>query len=1223
MARFSFTRLFSLEMASAIGSKRRNIKPGRVSSGLSIKIPQEYDAVALRWRLAPYLGIPKEPFKVWRRLSDNEKLYKALGITKRTISNNNISLNGESFYDIIFVANNAFSNDATVFAIDQNGEPIPGESVKIPPGANSSIRFKAPNIGSIGVTNACELSFWRGVSMQAMINANDWQLIEIVGLPYARDEVPSNIYDSTIEQGRVGQLTDGRDACDIRVEVARLFYQDPDTNAFGVNVPAIKAPTGSEILNEITDGGDNLLSLLTEMFENTNQGSFNPKNRQSEYSKSLKRRGIHQPSSSVSSEDSEFKIPVAATTLLSASMDIWACLGLGFGTTDIIDSNDFLHTKYTEPRRSFRSPYDYMVSSQFILPGNIRREYAALSRYNIVPDALQTPLFVNNYSKNRPLSRDAAFSEDLNLRWLRIPTKYLPVSYIFARSDDGSSAKILSEKRPFTSSGYYGFIPAKNPNQDVIHEISANYIDRLNKNPFIGSRTVKYLKIATDIFGRWSNWVEANYNLPSTGPHMPAILNTEFKLDLASAVGKSAPASLEIEVAWDWEDRSPSTIEIVGKFFNPSSSPGAIAPPGLQKINGLGFGTSVKLTFNNSGINQIPTTITGVTVKKKAPEASDGQTRKYLVSVKGMRVDFTTVDRVAYAVFARASEKVNAALLSNYSPPKTTKVNNPFPAAIPSVLPDIYWTSLPDATGYARYELNFPNVPGAQGYVIYEATELGLRDALGLPELLTTDIIARANDLLGNANNPRAKDAFIRKNRDILPAPRTTVNLPAVASGFYIYCITSITSEQIESEMSGWLIVAVSQRMIPAPPILEVNPVAGGLQVEIEPYGNLVSRSIELYRTRSELLVTNINIMGNPVAYDSDPRWEKLDAGRNPMTSSDDVPNYYRLLDNAEPSWLPYYYRAAAFGEHDPVNGLIKGRSKSSNLVKVSLLPPDPPDLINLTVAKTGSHLRLRFESRAERWISPLGVHKLRVLTVDRTATEFNEVQILETTLALIEMKTSSGITLLEFYRTSIDNERRWTYEGYIPSTTHEIILRLIDPKGRISELRTTYIAPPVRPKVDIVSLIAKQNSKRLLVQFKSGTPITKPLRGVYLMEIFFVQSRTTKLLIKKEVHLIPEKRMGLTPDLGVNITPLIDSGLNLGARISVSDRINPLTPRPIKMTIYRSVSRDGKGRYTYLITIPAKSVPSTLGLIKKRVIVRISGPKRKVVKKEKNITEG
>jgi hypothetical protein len=245
------------------------------------------------------------------------------------------------------------------------------------------------------------------------------------------------------------------------------------------------------------------------------------------------------------------------------------------------------------------------------------------------------------------------------------------------------------------------------------------------------------------------------------------------------------------------------------------------------------------------------------------------------------------------------------------------------------------------------------------------------------------------------------------------------------------------------------------------------------------------------------------------------------------------------------------------------------------------------------------------------------------VLTVDRTATEFSEVQILETTLALIEMKTSSGITPLEFHRTSIDSYRRWTYEGYIPSTSHEIIVRLIDPKGRVSELRTTYISPPFRPKMDIVSLIAKQNSKRLLLQFKSGTSIIKPLRGVYLLEIFFAQSRTTKLLIKKEFHLIPEKRMDLTLDLGDIITPRLDSGLNLGSRISVADRINPPTLRPIKTTIFRSVSRDVKGKYTYVATISAKSIPSTLGLTKRRVIVRISGPKRKLVKKEKNITKG
>ncbi len=1224
MARYAFPRLFELEMASAIGTRKaqsRTHTHGQLwkkmthKFGSFIKFPEEWIAVALRWRLDPFLGIPQQPFNVYRRIADGSKYYEKMGINKTHVHNNSLSLRNDTFYDVIFKANNIFGSNATITALDDLRKPILGESVTVLPGRNAIVRFRAPNIAFIKVDASIEVSNFNGITMDKMVNLDDWKLVEKVGLPYKKGQVDNPIYNTEMMQGRINNLLEGDNACKFRVDLAKIFFQPPPTSSIGINIPLINAPKGEEVYLEITQGQDSLLNLLTRMFKDTSQGSFFK--RQVQYKTKLKGSGIHQPSSSVSTDDTQFEIPLAGTTLLSAAMDMWASLGLGFGTTDIVDHNEFVHNKFLEPNRVFRTPYDYMVSSKFTLPGNLKREIAALSRYSPLQDVLQTPLKVNDFSGNRPQNRDGKFSEDLELKWVRVPEKLLPSSYIFAKSDNGINAKIMSEKRPFTSNSYFGFIPAINPEQDATHQLIASYIDQLNVVPFSGSNTLTYFKAATDVFGRWSDWVNKSHLLHSKSPHMPALLNVDFKLDESMAVGKVISGNLEIQVAWDWEDRSPKFFEIVGKFINPKLNPGDIAPAGFQKSAGAGFSSVIKITFNSTNLNHHPSASSEATVKKLPHIPEDGQNRKYLITIKNIKVDFGLMHRHGFAAYARASERVNPILFSDYSPYKKGEVNNPLPAdPIAIVGPDINWTALPDATGFARYHLQFSSVPDTIGYVLYEATELALRDAIGLPDLESNNIIDRASALLANELNVKTKDAFIRKNRDLLEHPKATVNLPAVASGLYVYCISSMTSEQVESAKSNWLLVAVPHRTAPAPPILSAKNITGGVELSIEPYGATPSRTIELYRTRSELLVTDINVMGKPVAYDSDPRWQKLDNNGVSIVNPVDYASVYKLVDTPKPSWLPYYYRSTAFGEHDVSNGVIKGRSKSSNLIQITSIPPNPPDLEALSVSKSSTNLKVSFKSNAERWDSPLGAHIVKLLTVDRSAAKFEEFPHIEMKLPNIVEQVISG----EFRRVSLDNAGRWLYESFIPMTDNEVIIRIIDPKFRISELRTKYVNPPRPSKLDIISLIAKRNAKRLRVTFKSSVPVFKPRRGMYLLEIFKVSGRKSTLLLKINIHEIKFKRQGSRFRADLIITP----SNRVGLTTIDSGRTRPRLNLVSKMTIFRSSNSDAKGRYSYTATISSKSNSLlTNPFIKSKIVVKISVTSRKSVQKEVLITNG
>src|SRR5207302_3360373 len=60
---------------------------------------------------------------------------------------------------------------------------------------------------------------------------------------------------------------------------------------------------------------------------------------------------------------------------------------------------------------------------------------------------------------------------------------------------------------------------------------------------------------ATDLFGRWSAWSSTTHTSVSDVPGKPQILKESF--NLSPAGNRVIPASLEVDIAWDWEDRSP------------------------------------------------------------------------------------------------------------------------------------------------------------------------------------------------------------------------------------------------------------------------------------------------------------------------------------------------------------------------------------------------------------------------------------------------------------------------------------------------------------------------------------------------------------------------------------------------------------------------------------------------------------------------------------------
>jgi hypothetical protein len=510
---------------------------------------------------------------------------------------------------------------------------------------------------------------------------------------------------------------------------------------------------------------------------------------------------------------------------------------------------------------------------------------------------------------------------------------------------------------------------------------------------------------------------------------------------------------------------------------------------------------------------------------------------------------------LAYALYARGREQVNPAVFSDFAPPGSARVNDPLPAEVPFIPPVILWTALPDATGMARARLTFPAVSHATGYVVYEASETALRELAGLGAP-NGDLITRATEVRSIAGTPAAVDAFTRVSREVFPGPAAEVRIPGTVDGLYLYTVASVTSEQVESARSEPLFVAVSRRLTPGTPRLRARAEADGVHIRVEGVPGAPTAGVALFRTQSEVLKVEPDLMGPPVVDEDDPTWAVAD-------------NVFTLVDPVTPSWRPYYYRAAAFGPNDPTNGRLPGRSASSGAIEVFIPPPDPPDLqpIEQQMTVDGTLVRIHVRSLAETRVTPLGVHRIEFLTVNRstptpTPTEHARANLnVIPAIPAVPVEAAGTIT-----RGPKDTTGRWLYESYVPVGDDEVIVRMIDPLGRVTEQRAALTTtPPPPPGPDLTGFDGRAILCLLTVRALSSAPVNIPIFGTYEIALFNITGGTNTLMATAKLHTI-----GTTRTFG---------------------------------SFWRSSVPDADGRFTYTITVSI--TPGSVN----RVRVRLTDP--------------
>ncbi|HEX2516214.1 MAG TPA: hypothetical protein VH257_16010, partial [Chloroflexota bacterium] len=601
----------------------------------------------------------------------------------------------------------------------------------------------------------------------------------------------------------------GFQAATIRLNAAKGIYSGPQGSviggpAGGMSAPAWTEPSTSLILSVLTTGTSNLLEEIRQMLADTAASGQS----QAPYRRSRQVPTFQQPGGppGPNQDPARLDLGVAGLALVAAATDTWTAVALGFGTT-AFPNEVFIPVppKLAPNGAPFGAPAGLaavtggpapqpvpLVDMEYMVAVNVRRSNGQVMELAAVASTVRTPVLgpalgqlqASTLRRHRPLNRDQPRTEDVEVRWPRLAGSLRPHQYALGfQPGNTTSVVVLNESRP--GGGFIPYVPARRPDGDVDNEQVVAFVDNARPVPLTGSRTDTYVCAALDVFGRWSPWVAAPHLMqPDPPPLPPQIMRATFTTQNKKNVpGRIVFATLEIELAWDWEDRSPAQWELVGQFFNPATAPPAEAPAKFGAPDSSLNTDPIKVTlFSPDSVSTSRATIVPLPDK-----STDGEVRRYKLTRTFVELDFGPSPDLAFAVYVRSNHKVEPGRFSPYSAPAVARVKDPLPADPPTVQPEIKWTALPDATGTARALLTFPQVDRAIGYAVYEASEAALRVAAGEPPIPKSGpgstIGARAIALKGLATSTAAADAFARINPQLLPSPRVEVKLSGAVDG--------------------------------------------------------------------------------------------------------------------------------------------------------------------------------------------------------------------------------------------------------------------------------------------------------------------------------------------------------------------------------------------------------------------------------------------------------
>ena len=910
--------------------------------------------VAIRWFTVPSLGFPRAPFEVWRRPRDYKPKTKLFGQPLNINGGQKMYWGFGEMYEVSFQATPAAGQTLVVDALDSRGNSIPEQRITFT--ASRLGLFRSPGMVGLKVQGNGTITNVLGFAQDELANLRGWRRIEIVGLPYKKNEAVLPEY-APDPQGLEPAAMDGFTAALRRLSISQLLSLPiPPTGMASLPAPPWNPPDPALYLKVLrkTSPFPGPFRMIRRCLANT--VDTNPARLQADFLVTQAIPGIQQSgvNGAPAGDPADASVPVVGVTMLALSTDNDASVSLGYGTVDYpFGLRPIPAGHYQLPPGLSLSNIDYMVTAKFATPFSRKIELAALMRPLGVPQTAQN-LSSAVFNQNRVGGLDEDSSEAVQLSWDFPPHAQ---GYGVLVKHGSAAPGYLNAARAFHAGGYDPYV-AQQPasvNGDVPAGIKATFMDSVAPVPSAGSILSRYLLIVRDLFGRWSGWAQTTHTAVAPPVAEPGLTSAALKFgDPVVGVGPhAAKASCVIEFSWDWSDRTPDRVEFYGRFFpyDALTNPVSGFTGGFQLSTSASPGPAIVVKFPGGN----PAIISGHpgVVEQLDPSSTDN-VRKYRLRIDDITCDFTSVPQVALSVTARGAEVVRPTVLSVVVGPRVARANNPLPTSPPALPIDLKWTALPDAANKARGTLTWPSIAGAEGYIVWEATEEALRFAVdpALPQhdpaepllaragalrsLVTADAVAQASSLR----------AFTRMNDRPLTVTNLELTLPGAADTLFAYRVSTITKTGMESDRSDTVaLFAVPRRNQPGQPRLLLRVVKlpiSGIEVIVIPGPGKPAAGYRVHRVRNAALGGDIGLMGPPKILPNDPNWYDTD-----VISLDGTVDHARaILDLVPPSWHAYQYRVVAIGQEDLVNGEYAGESLPSALQSL-LLPPSGPPLLD------------------------------------------------------------------------------------------------------------------------------------------------------------------------------------------------------------------------------------------------------------------------------------
>lgn len=1143
------------ETAAGAGALRAAAK--RETQGIDLKdFGNHVFSVFLRWQLNPSVGLPTEPFKVWRRIAF-PLLPEPVAAPAQRLELPPLGTVYQFFEPMMSISVTVKSSGP---ALAVNIVPLANgvgfenmlgfESLTVGANSERTYQFYAPHITAVLISGAGNQEVV--ITGEPVSRANDiqgWELVETVGLPVDPDrfaDLDGQAHGK--EQGLTGAELSARDAAKQRFSRAVNPFGWYPNFPTGDKAPQWEAPDPDGMID---DADKTLLQMLHKALQS-------PPNQQVNV---VDTHVISPPENlsgeAMPAEKGEANVSPIKLLQMAVGTDPMQSVLMGFGTGfPYVNLDPIVFGKTSFLGSSDMADYDYMITGMWSKGLNGKGEPRELAAIIPRPRRVMRPLTaadlrVHFLSHQRPAAPDGAWIATSRASWERLPLDNLNAvsSFAFGRATSGSTdpATPLMERRP-SGKGHMPIGNNENRKDPEYPRQSASDTGFAIPNA-AGAVSAEYGIATQNIFGIWSPWATRAFATTQPPPDPVNIVSAKLRpIDTGS--GTLCPADLVVEFVVDWRVRSVARIDFRGRLFAATTRhtepPGGLPGSGMQKSIG-GAVQNVFIDFSGDtaaltdpgvpGLNGVASVINldaqGSTEVAAPGFATQGHSRRYRVTIPGFSLDYASTPHVGLALQARLREAVAPGRAGGYGPrSKLTYASDP--RSRPTQVTDIVrLASLPDAKGECHAIVEWQTVPGADGYILYQSTETRMLASRSLAEALPgvplSDRLATLKNEFASAPNRRD---FNRVNKKLLTGTNLDVALPRGSQAIHLFVVIPISAGGVEGpwpdgpDADKSLIPFVAPRIAtPAPPTIEALPVeaSGGyaarIRVETRPASGARPGRVDLYRTRVADAARQLDSMGPPLASltGSTADW----AASTDTNGSETWITEVTGEDTPSGSWKPQWYRAIAWGLDDPQRGVRKGRGRPSPAVSLVIPPSGPPPMTQPVLAWPGGgnlgDILVSFASTAPIGPTELGSHAISVevrfageeqphfYTVSPEAGDDprNPGQKLPGAMPLETVRDVPEATQTAFWREpdGLDRNYRLFIRRPASMPAGSVTLRLTDPIGRVTEHLASFAQGSVVPlpslsKVDSFSI----SGRGTVYSVTTDAPLSGPLE--YLIRI-------------------------------------------------------------------------------------------------------------------------